>query len=67
MSRAIISIALSVNVLLVACGNKGDLFLEADNAVAEEIKQLDESLDEIEEDSENPSKKKDKKTAPAAQ
>ena len=51
MNRIAVSIVLAVSCLLLACGNKGDLFLETDPAIAEEIKLLDESLDELEEES----------------
>ncbi|MEE9334747.1 MAG: hypothetical protein V3U65_11735 [Granulosicoccaceae bacterium] len=55
MNRTTISIALAVSCLLIACGNKGDLFLETDQAIADEIKLLDESLDELEQESAAPS------------
>ncbi len=47
MNRTTVSIVLAASCLLVACGNKGELFLETDQAIADEIKQLDESLDEL--------------------
>ncbi len=55
MNRITVSIVLAVSSLLLACGNKGELFLETDTAITEEIKQLDDSLDEIEADSDTKS------------
>jgi len=48
MNRTTISIVFALSFLLAACGNKGGLFLESDKAVADELKQLDQSLDELE-------------------
>lgn len=36
-----------VSLLLVACGNKGDLFLKSETNVDTELEQLDKSIDEL--------------------
>lgn len=50
--------ALALSLLLIACGNKGDLYLEVDESVTEELNQLDESLDAIDEEAAEKAKKK---------
>ena len=56
----IFAVTLALNGLLVACGNKGDLFLETDQVISDEINQLGESLEELDEESDKkPSKKTD--------
>ena len=64
MNRTVVIIALALSFVLVACGNKGDLYLEIDQAITDEIKQLDETLDELDEESD---KKATKKAGPASQ
>ena len=55
MNRTTVSIVLAISCLLAACGNKGELFLETDQAIADEIKELDESLRELSAESVAPS------------
>jgi len=50
MNRITVCIVLTASCMLLACGNKGDLFLETDPAITKEIQLLDESLDELEEE-----------------
>ncbi|MBX2835537.1 MAG: hypothetical protein KTR35_01700 [Gammaproteobacteria bacterium] len=37
------------SMLLVACGNKGDLYLQSETAVSKEVEDIDRSIDEIDE------------------
>ncbi len=50
MNRATTLTSVALSLILMACGNKGDLFLETDEATAEELRQLDDSLQELDED-----------------
>lgn len=42
-----------LSLSLVACGNKGDLFLDTNQTVKAEIKQLDDSLDDLDKGQQN--------------
>lgn len=58
MNRTAQIAVLALSFLLIACGNKGDLYLEVDESVTEELNQLDESLDAIDEEAAEKAKKK---------
>lgn len=38
-----------LSLILTACGNKGDLYLESESVVTSEIKTIGDSIDEIDE------------------
>jgi predicted small lipoprotein YifL len=58
MNRTMQIAVLALSILLIACGNKGELYLEVDEAATEELNQLDQSLEEIDDEAAEKARKK---------